>query len=98
MRVSVDKRIEKFLDSLPSSEKAKIGKLVELFREKGFLLNQNHLKKIGKKIWELRPGNVRLLFCVIENEAIIVNAFIKKTVKTPLKEIETAERRVNDYL
>jgi len=98
MKISVDKRIKKFLYGLPKSEKAKIAKLVELFTEKGFSLSQTHLKKITKRIWELRPGNVRLLLGIIEKEAIILNAFIKKTAKTPIKEIETTERRLNDYL
>jgi len=98
MKISADKRIEKFLYSLPKSKKAKIDKSVELFAEKGFSLSQIHLKKITKRIWELKPGNVRLLLGIVEKEAIILNAFIKKTTKTPIKEIETAEQRLNDYL
>jgi len=98
MKISVDKRIEKFLYSLSKSEKAKVDKLVGLFAEKGFLLSQVHLKKISKRIWELRPGKLRLLLGIVKEEAIILNAFFKKTAKTPIKEIQTAERRLSDYL
>jgi len=34
MKVSTDKRIEKFLYNLPKSEKAKIDRLVDLFTDK----------------------------------------------------------------
>jgi len=98
MKISTDKRIKKFLYSLPKSEKAKIDRLIELFTEKGFSLSQIHLKKITKRIWELKPGSVRLLLGTVEKEVIILNAFIKKTTKTPIKEIETAEQRLDDYL
>lgn len=98
MKVSSDKRIKKFLYGLPKSERSRIDKLVELFTEKGFSLSQTHLKKITKRIWELRPGNVRILLGIVEKEVIILNAFIKKTAKTPVKEIEIAERRLKDYL
>lgn len=98
MKISADKRIKKFLYGLPKSEKAKIDKLVELFTEKSFSLSQTHLRKITKRIWELKPGNVRLLLGIVEKEAIILNAFIKKTAKTPIKEIETAEQRLKEYL
>jgi len=98
MEISTDKRIEKFLYNLPKSKRVKIDRLVELFTEKGFLLSQIHLKKITKRIWELKPGSVRLLLGMVGKEAIILNAFIKKTAKTPIKEIKTAEQRLDDYL
>ena len=96
-KVSTDKRINKFLYSLPRSDRAKIQHLIELFGEKGFSLSANYLKKISKNIWELRPGRVRLLLGIVENEGIIVNAFIKKTMKTPMREIELAEDRLRGY-
>lgn len=98
MKVSIDRRIEKFLNRLSLPERAKISKLKGLFAEKGFLLSEKHLKKINKRIWELRPGNVRILLSVIGQDAIFLNAFLKKTNKTPLFEIKTAENRLGEYL
>ena len=98
MRVSVDKRIEKILRNFSRPDRARIDKVVELFLDKGFLLSEIHLKKLTRAIWELRAGRIRLLFGLVENEAIIVNAFIKKTAKTPLPEIRLAERRLADYI
>lgn len=98
MKVSTDKRVTKILYNFPVGERARINKVVELFEENGFLLNEIYLKKLSKKVWELRPGRIRLLFGIIGNEAIIVNIFVKKTAKTPLKEIKLAESRLAHYL
>ena len=98
MKVNFDKRIDKFSKSLSKSQKAKVIEVIDLFKEKGFLLSEKHLKKISKQIWELRPGNVRLLFGIANNEAIVVNAFTKKTNKTPLKEIKLSKQRLGEYL
>lgn len=97
MKVGVDKRVEKFLQDLSIIEKARISRVANLFSDKGFQLTELYLKKITRSIWELRAGKVRLLFGVIQGQAIIVHAFLKKTDKTPLKEIKTAEGRLRIY-
>lgn len=98
MKVAVDKRIERILSSFSQSERARIDRVVDLFTDKGFLLSEIYLKKLSNNVWELRPGRVRLLFGVIDNKAIVVNAFLKKTQKTPLKEVKLAESRLTEYL
>lgn len=98
MKVSTDRRTEKLLNRLSRPERARVARVVGLFSEKGFSLSEIYLKKLTKLIWELRAGNVRLLFGVVESEAIIINIFLKKTAKTPLKEIDLANRRLMEYL
>ncbi len=98
MKVSIDRRTEKLLNRLSRPEKARIARVVGLFSEKGFLLSEIYLKKLTRSIWELRAGNIRLLFGVVEAEAIIVNVFLKKTAKTPPREIELASKRLMEYL
>lgn len=98
MKVSTDKRTEKFLNRLSKPEKARVARVVGFFEEKGFLLSEIYLKKLTKLIWELRAGNARLLFGIVESEAIIVNIFLKKSAKTPLKEIDLANKRLMEYL
>ena len=98
MKVSVDKRVEKVLNKFSQSEKSKITRVVLFFEDRGFLLTENHLKKLTKTVWELRAGNVRLLFGVINNQAVIVNAFKKQTQQTPISEISLAEKRLTEYL
>jgi phage-related protein len=48
-------------------------------------------------LWELRPINDRVLFLVwYENSFIMLHHFVKKTRKTPVKEIEQARREILD--
>lgn len=97
MNITSDKRVEKFLQHLSETDRARVNRTVQFFEEKGFLLDTRYLKKLTNKIWELRPGKIRLLFGIVKGEAIVVNAFIKKTQKTPLTELKLAERRLAEY-
>ncbi len=94
----LDKRIRKVIDNFTESDRARIRKTVGLFRTKGFIIGEDYLRKLTKHIWELRPGKIRLLFGMIEGTAVFVNVFIKKSQKTPLKEIKLAERRLSEYI
>lgn len=98
IKVSADKRIEQFLKKLSKEDRARVNRTVKFFEDKGFLLDERYLKKLTKSIWELRPGRVRLLFGVVNDEAIFVNGFLKKTQKTPKKEIDLAFNRIKRYL
>lgn len=97
INITSDKRIGKFLEKLSEGDKARVNRIVQFFGEKGFLLDIRYLKKLSDKIWELRPGRIRLLFGVVGGEAIVVNAYMKKTQKTPLTELKLAERRLAEY-
>ncbi len=61
-------------------------------------MTSQYLKKIENNLWELRPGSIRILFGLVGTEAVIVNIFKKKTQKTPVREIETARRRLKEYI
>lgn len=52
-----------------------------------------------KGLWEIRThlpdGRIsRVFFCVHEGAMVLLHGFIKKSQKTPTKELETAERRM----
>lgn len=98
MEISTDKRVEKFLKSLPEPERMRSLGYIGLFKENGFHMTGKYLKKLNSNLWELRPGNIRLLFGRVGKEFIIVNAFRKKTQKTPKQEIEIGNRRVKEHL
>ena len=54
-------------------------------------------------IWEVRVISSSNIFRLLgffdeDNLVILTNGFIKKTQKTPKKEIKLAEERKNDYL
>ena len=60
-----------------------------------------HIKPLGKGLFEVRvkakEGIGRALYCTIEGELVtILNGFVKKTQKTPAKELELAYTRMKE--
>lgn len=65
----------------------------------GKALGEPHIKHLDDDIWELRPLRNRILFFGYDgNQFILLSHFIKKTQKTPKREIEKAKRLMKDYL
>lgn len=57
------------------------------------------VKHITDDIWELRPLSNRIFFFYWkDNKFVLLHHFVKKSQKTPKKEIETAKRRRDDFL
>ena len=76
----------------------KITTYIDLLSEKGLTLGEPYIKHIDDEIWELRPLRDRILFCFWDNNKFIfLHQFMKKTQKTPLKEIENAKKKLEDY-
>ena len=93
------------INNLDSQSVVKTRNAIRLFEEYGLsLVNTKWVKKISKKpsIFELRvTGNkqIRILFSEISaNEYLFTNIFVKKSQKTPTKEIETAIKRLNEFI
>lgn len=64
---------------------------IDLLAENGLDLPTIMLKHIEKDIWELRPGNNRiLLFSYVDGTFVLLHMFRKKTQKTPEREIKRA--------
>lgn len=95
--------VEDFLDSLDIKMRAKLLGLLEILEEKGNMLREPYTKYLDDGIFELRAvsGNniSRVMFFFYYNGRIILtNGFIKKSQKTPKKEIELAKDRREDYI
>lgn len=72
---------------------------IELLKKNGTFLPENITKHIEENIWELRPGNNRIFYFFHEQETfILLHTFMKKSNKTPKREILKAKRERNDYL
>ncbi|MEA1959564.1 MAG: type II toxin-antitoxin system RelE/ParE family toxin [Chloroflexota bacterium] len=96
--------VEDFLDSLPSKMAQKVVWVLQLIEELD-TVPTTYLKKLDgtDDLWEIRVqtgGNsIRLLgFFSGRNLFVLNHAFIKKTNKTPLKDIKLAEARRRDYM
>ena len=92
-----------FLKNNPSKDnKIKLNKIIayiRILKENGLSIGEPYIKHIKKDIWELRPLRDRILFAYCtNNKFVLLSVFIKKTRKTPIIEIEKAEKYLNDYL
>lgn len=58
-----------------------------------------YVKHIDGDIWELRPLRDRIFFFSFKgNTFVLLHHFVKKTQKTPEREIEQAKRNLNDFI
>ena len=72
---------------------------IELLKNQGAKLPINIAKHISEDIWELRPGNNRVLYFYFEsNTFVLLHMFRKQTQKTPTSEIEKAKKERNDFI
>lgn len=94
--------VEDFIDDCNIKMQAKIIMILQLLKENGNLLREPYTKYLQDGIFEIRAkvGNdiSRILyFFVVDKKIIITNGFIKKTQKTPKKEIELAKKYRDNY-
>ena len=95
--------ISDFLDTLDNKMAAKLVGLMEVLEEKGLELRMPYSEYLEDGIFELRcklGSNLTraLFFFYIEKKIIVTNAFVKKTQKTPAKEIKLAKERRADWI
>jgi phage-related protein len=77
----------------------KIIEYLEVLSHYGVRAGEPYVKHISGDIWELRPTNDRIFFFYWKDETyLMVHHFIKKTKKTPDREIEQAKRNLADFL
>ena len=66
--------------------------------EYGTRVGEPVTKHLEGEIWELRPLKHRFLYAYYKDRKfIILHHFIKRTKRTPKKEIEQAKRKLKDY-
>ncbi len=102
--LSGDCPVEEFLDSLSDRDAQKVAWVLRLV-ERLEMVPQQYLKKVAgtRELWEVRSqvggSSYRLLGFFYESRFLILtNGFSKKRQKTPMKEIELAQRRRAEYL
>jgi len=72
---------------------------LRLLEEFGSNLSMPHARQIKGKLWELRPGGVRLFyFAYIEQQFVILHGYRKQSQKSPDREIEIAMRRMQELM
>lgn len=95
--------VEEFLNSLDTGMKSKLVMILKVLQEKGNQLREPYSKHLEDGIFEIR-GKVGsdisrvLYFFYYGGKIILTNGFIKKTQKTPSKEIKKAKEYRKDYI
>ena len=95
------KKLEKKAESDKNAriQYRQVSLFIELLSKNGTNLPDNITKHIEDEIWELKPGKNRVLyFFYKDNKYILLHHFVKKTQKTPKKEIIKAKKEMNDYI
>ena len=95
------REVQEDIMSLPVTLQARYIGLTQRMLEYGPNFGLPHTDAFGGGLFELRlksaDGIARVFFCtMVEQEIIMLHSFIKKTQKTPLKEIKLAKQRMKE--
>jgi len=98
----LDPRVQDELDVLPADMKARFRKIVELIQAHGLeRMREPHVKHLEGPLWEMRmkgrDGISRAIYVTASGRrVIVVRVFIKKTPKTPRRELDLALERAKE--
>ena len=90
------------LDSLPLDMRTRFTRFTDLFRERGVAaMREPWAKHLTGKLWELRltgrDGIARSIYVTASRQRVVIlRTFVKKTQKTPPREIKIALARMKE--
>jgi phage-related protein len=96
---TLNETVDDEIEALPDDMKARLARIAALIQEHGLeRVGEPHIKHIEGKLWEMRlkgkSGISRALYVTATvKRVVIVRIFVKKTEKTPRREIELALAR-----
>jgi len=77
----------------------KITAHLDALEKYGTRIGEPVTKHLDSDIWELRPLDNRILYAYWkDNKFVLLHHFIKKTNKTPPRELEQAKRNLKNHL
>ena len=94
--------VREWLRSLSAEDRKAIGEDIKLTQFR-WPLGMPIVRKINPGLWEvrsrLRNGRIaRIFFTVVGHDMILLHGFEKKSQKTPLEDLELAQKRKKFYL
>jgi phage-related protein len=71
--------------------------------EFGWPLGMPYCRSLGNGLWEVRSGLTdgrigRVIFCVARGGMVLLHGFVKKTQKTPARDLKLALKRMTEVL
>ena len=98
----LDDRVREELEGLPPDMQARFRRIVELIQGYGLeRVHEPHVKHLEGPLWEMRmkgkDGISRAVYVTARgSRVVVVRVFVKKTQKTPRREIEIALQRAQE--
>lgn len=90
-RAKYDKRARVLLE--------RIRYAIKRIEQSGTRSGADFTKQIDGKLWELRPGDHRIFFFGWKgSHFVLLHAFLKKSNKTPRREIDKAKSEMADWI
>lgn len=91
------KPVKEWLLDLARDDRRLVGKDIQKV-EFGWPIGMPYCRPLGHGLWEVRSdltdGTIaRVIFCIVAGEMVLLHGFIKKTQKTPAREIDLAIKR-----
>ncbi len=94
-------KVEAEIHALPSGFVARFVRYAERMEIYGPDLGMPHTRPMGDGLFELRlkaaEGIARVFFCtVVGRKIVVLNQFVKKSEKTPARELQIARNRMKE--
>ena len=99
---TLNQTVDKELEALPADLRARFVRVIQLIEDSGLPnVREPHVKHVKESIWEIRikskDGIARALYVTKHPQrVVIVRVFIKKTEKTPARELKLACERAKE--
>jgi len=93
MIIQIGSGVEKFIGNLEETTTAKVFRNIDLLEKFGHELRSPHTKKIKTNLFELRirgQQEVRIFYTFYKKEIVLLHGYVKKSQKTPKRELEYA--------
>lgn len=88
--------VRDWLKSLPKQERKVIGDEIRTVQF-GWPIGMPLVRKLGAGLWEVRvslPNRIgRVLFTIVDREAVLLHGFIKKSQQIPARDLAVARQR-----
>ena len=92
--------VRQWVDGLPAGLRAYYARITERMMQYGPYLGMPYVRSLGKGLNEIRAmgkeGIARVFFATRSEKIVILHGFVKKTDKTPKREMDTARRRLKE--
>lgn len=99
---TLNETVDAEVAELPADMRARLARMAELIGSVGLPnVREPHVRHVRGQLWEIRlkgkAGIARALYITsTEQRVVILRAFVKKTEKTPMSEIELALQRAKE--